>query len=116
MLRSVALLLALVAAPVCAQQRSLDDFFSAFTDEWMRGNPNQAAATRYFSGAEQMAFERQLTPETRAWRQGRVRLAKKGLAELAKFDRSKMTHDQRISADLMKWQLSSLIEGEAYED
>jgi uncharacterized protein (DUF885 family) len=82
----------------------------------MRGNPNQAAATRYFSGAEQTSFERQLTPETRAWRQGRVRLARKGMAALAKFDRSKMTHDERISADLMKWQLSTLIAGEAYED
>jgi uncharacterized protein (DUF885 family) len=116
MLRSVALLLALVAAPVCAQQRSLDDFFREFTDEWMRGNPNQAAATRYFTGAEQTAFERELTPETRAWRQGRVKLAKKGLAELARYDRSKMTHGERISADLMKWQLSSLAEGEAYDD
>ena len=116
MLRSVALLLALVAAPVCAQQRSLNDFFREFTDEWMRGNPNQAAATRYFTGAEQTAFERELTPETRAWRQGRVKLAKKGLAELARYDRSKMTHGERISADLMKWQLSSLAEGEAYDD
>ena len=116
MIRSIVFLLALVATPAWAQQRSLDDFFREFTDEWIRGNPNQAAATRYFTGAEQMAFERQLTPETRAYRQGRVRLAKKGLAELARFDRSKMTHDQRISADLMKWQLSSLVEGEQYED
>ena len=116
MLRSIVFLLAFVAAPVCAQQRSLADFFRDFTDEWMRGNPNQAAATRYFSGAEQTSFERQLTPETRAWRQGRVRLARKGVAALAKFDRSKMTHDERISADLMKWQLSTLIAGEAYED
>ena len=82
----------------------------------MRGDPNRAAATRYFSGAEQAAFERQLTPQTRAWRQGRVALAKKGLAELAKFDRAAMSHDERISADLMQWQLSQLIEGEQYED
>ena len=82
----------------------------------MRGDPNRAAATRYFSGAEQAAFERQLTPQTRAWRQGRVALAKKGLAELGKFDRAAMSHDERISADLMQWQLSQLIEGEQYED
>ena len=82
----------------------------------MRGDPNRAAATRYFSGAEQAAFERQLTPQTRAWRQDRVALAKKGLAELAKFDRGAMSHDERISADLMQWQLSQLIEGEQYAD
>ena len=82
----------------------------------MHGNPNQATATRYFAGAEQDALERQLTPETRAWRQARVALARKGLAELAKFDRARMTHDERVSAELMQWQLSHLIEGEAYGD
>ena len=33
--------------------RTVSDFFRDFTAEWMRANPNQAAATRYFSGAEQ---------------------------------------------------------------
>ena len=82
----------------------------------MRANPNQAAATRYFSGPEQAALERQLTPETRAWRRARVELARKGLAELAHYDRARMTHDERVSADLMQWQLETLVEGEAYED
>jgi uncharacterized protein (DUF885 family) len=82
----------------------------------MRGNPNQAVATRYFSGAEQAALERQLTPQTRAWRQARAALAQKGLAELASFDRARMTHDERVSAELMHWQLERFVEGEAYED
>jgi uncharacterized protein (DUF885 family) len=82
----------------------------------MRGDPNRAAATRYFTGAEQTALERQLTPETRAWRHQRVELARKGLAELEKFDATRMSHDERVSAQLMRWQLSQLIEGEAYED
>ncbi|HET7365064.1 MAG TPA: DUF885 domain-containing protein [Burkholderiales bacterium] len=82
----------------------------------MRGDPNRAAATRYFSGEEQAALERQLTPETRAWRHQRVELARKGLAQLATFDARKMSRDERVSADLMRWQLSQLIEGEAYED
>jgi uncharacterized protein (DUF885 family) len=116
MLRSIAFVLALVAGPAVAADRSLADFFREFTDQWVRGNPNLAAATRYFSGPEQAALERQLTPETRAWRHARVELAKKGLAELAKFDRARMTHDERISAELMQWQLSMLVEGEAYED
>lgn len=82
----------------------------------MRADPNRAAATRYFSGAEQAALERRLTPETRAWRHQRVELARKGLAELAKFDAARMSHDERISADLMRWQLQTLVDGEAYED
>ena len=82
----------------------------------MRGDPDRAAATRYFTGAEQAALERQLTPQTRVWRHQRVELARKGLAELAKFDPAGMSRDERVSADLMRWQLSQLIEGEAYED
>jgi uncharacterized protein (DUF885 family) len=82
----------------------------------MRGDPDRAAATRYFTAAEQAALERQLTPQTRAWRHARVELARKGLAELAKFDPAGMSRDERVSADLMRWQLSQLVEGEAYED
>ena len=48
-----------------APARTVSDFFRDFTAEWIRANPNQAAATRYFSGAEQDRFEQQLTPETR---------------------------------------------------
>jgi uncharacterized protein (DUF885 family) len=82
----------------------------------MRGDPDRAAATRYFTGAEQAALERQLTPQTRLWRHARVELARKGLAELAKFDPAGMSRDERVSADLMRWQLQTLVEGEAYED
>ena len=110
------MLLAFVAAPALAAERTLAEFFREFTDQWMRADPNRAAATRYFSGAEQAALERQLTPETRAWRHQRVELARKGLAELAKFDAARMPHDKRLSAELMRWQLQTLVESEAYED
>ncbi len=106
----------MIAAPAAAAERTLDDFFREFTDQWMRADPNRAAATRYFSGAEQAALERQLTPETRAWRHQRVELARKGLAELAKFEPARMSRDERVSAELMRWQLETLVEGEAYED
>ena len=82
----------------------------------MRADPNRAAATRYFSGDEQAALERELTPETRAWRHQRVELARNGLAELAKFEPARMSRDERVSAQLMRWQLETLVEGEAYED
>src|ERR1700681_4542814 len=98
------------------QPRSVSDFFGDFTAEWIRANPNQAAATRYFSGAEQDRFEEQLTPETPEYRHGRVQLAQKGLAELAAFDRARMTDTERVSAELMQWQLSTLVEGEKYSD
>src|SRR4249920_1641887 len=85
--------------------RTASDFFRDFTAEWMRANPNQAAATRYFTGAEQDRFEEQLAPNTRESRHAVVLLAQKGLTELATFDRVRMTETERVSADLMQWQL-----------
>jgi len=119
-MKKLAILLVIFAiVGVSAQQppqRSVTDFFNEFTAEWIRANPNQAAATRYFSGAEQDAFEQQLSPETPAFRHARVVLAQKGLQELATFDRARMNETERVSADLMQWQLSTLVEGENYSD
>src|SRR5215813_6216473 len=85
--------------------RTAADFFRDFTAEWIRSNPNQAASTRYFSGAEQERYEQQLSPETPEFRHARVVLAQKGLAELAAFDAARMSEPDRVSAELMKWQL-----------
>jgi uncharacterized protein (DUF885 family) len=106
----------LATATVSAQTRNIDQFFDAFTAEWMRGNPNAAVATRYFTGEEQDRLDRQLTPETIAYQRGRIALARKGLAELARFDRSKLTEAQRRSADLMQWQLKIIVDEEPYLD
>ena len=99
-----------------AQQRSIDDFFGDFTAEWVRMNPDQATQTRYFTGPEQDALETQLTPQTREWRERRVALASRGLAELNTFARGSLTELQRVSADLMRWQLDIVVEGQKYED
>src|SRR5580658_2634710 len=112
----VFLILLALPAQQAPQQRSIDDFFRTFTDEWVRGNPNQATSARYFTGEEQDRFERQLTPETRAYRESRIQLARKGLAELAKADRSKMTEAQRLSADIMRWQLETAAAEEPFLD
>lgn len=110
-------LAALVASQhVATQGRSIDDFFGTFTDDWVRMNPNQATAARYFTGPEQDALETQLTPLTREWRHRRVELARRGLADLKKFDRDRLTEQQRLSADVMRWQLDVVVEGEKYED
>src|SRR5271169_1093128 len=84
----------LVVPTLPAQQPNIDDFFRDFTAEWVRGNPNQATGSRYFTGEEQDRLDRQLTPETEAYERSRIQLARKGLAELAKFDRAKMTEIQ----------------------
>ena len=99
-----------------AQQSSIDDFFNRFTARWIRENPNLAVSTRYFTGAEQQRLEQQLNPETLAYKKSRIQLAREGLAELRGFDRTKLRPTQQISADLMQWQLQTVVEGEAFLD
>jgi uncharacterized protein (DUF885 family) len=112
---------AVVAATIAAAAQTgpaaaIDDFFRDFTAEWMRTNPNLAAATRYFTGPEQQALERRLTPLTRDYRQSRVALARKGLEQLKRFERAQMSDDQRVSADLLQWSLETTVEGERFAD
>lgn len=94
----------------------IDTFFARFTDEWVRADPDLAASARYFSGEEQNELERQLTPRTRAYTLERIKRARRGLAELQKFDRSRMNESQRLSAELMQWQLETVSNGEAFLD
>ena len=95
---------------------SIDDFFRDFTAEWMRSEPNLATSLRYFTGEEQDRLERQLTPLTLASARQRLQLARKGLTELRTFDRAGMTETQRVSADVMAWQLEMTIAEEPYWD
>jgi len=105
-----------LASSVAGPQPALGDFFRDFTAEWVRGNPNLATSSRYFTGSEQDRLERQLTPVTAVWRRDRIRLARKGLTELRKFDRSHMTETERVSAELMDWQLDSVVREEPFLD
>ena len=96
--------------------RTIDDFFREFTDEWVRMSPNLATSLRYFTGDEQDVLERQLTSLSPAFSRARIQLARKGLAELRKFDRAAMTETQRISAEVMAWQLEIAAAEEPYLD
>src|SRR5690606_12420937 len=84
--------------------------------EWVRGNPDLATAIRYFSGEEQDRLERQLTPQTQDYSKDRIRLARKGLEELRKFDLAQLSETQRLSAELMQWQLEVISRSEPYLD
>jgi len=106
----------LLAVSLPGQTPNIDDFFRDFTATWVRGNPNLATADRYFTGDEQDRLERQLTPQTIAYRRARIQLAKQGLGQLQKFDRSKFSATQRISADLLQWQLDTAVREEPYLD
>jgi uncharacterized protein (DUF885 family) len=120
-LRRVAPLIVMSLAVVAGgrlqgQQRGIDEFFDTFTAEWMQGNPNAATSTRYFTGDAQDRLERQVTALTPEYRRERVRLARRGLTGLRRFDRARMTAGQRVSAELMEWQLETIVEGEKFDD
>ncbi len=96
---------------------SVSAFFQSFTDEWMRRQPTAATASRYFDDpAVQAEMDRQLTPQTAEYRRETLALAERGRAELAGFDRDAMNATDRVSAELMDWQLRTMIEGEPFED
>lgn len=108
--------LLLFSACVSALDASIDDFFTAFTDEWMRANPSLATGTRYFTGPEQDRLDRQLSSQSIAAERARIELARRGLVTLATFDRATLTPAQRLSADLLRWQLQTSVDHEPYLD
>ena len=114
-LAAVALVFAAIAA-VRAQPQTIADFFDRFTADWIRSNPDQATNARYFTGEEQRNLERQLTPATEAWAKSRRDLARRGLAELSRFDLSRVNKMDRLSAELMRWQLQVVVDGERFAD
>ena len=87
-----------------------------FAEDWVRLEPQLATATQYFSGAEQNALDRQLTPLTEAQRARTLALARAGVQKLDKYLAGPLDEDQRISAGTMRWSLAKKIEGAKFED
>lgn len=108
--------LALVVVPLRAAEIGFDAFVETVAADFMRANPSAATAQQYFTGAEQDAVDRQLTPITKAARAARVERAKRGLEGLKAYDRAQLSSTQRISAAMMEWQLNDLIAVAAVED
>ncbi|MCC6586058.1 MAG: DUF885 domain-containing protein [Bryobacterales bacterium] len=107
-----AFLAALAAIPAfCAP---IDDFFARFSEQWVRRDPMLATATQYFKGAEQQKLDRDLGPFSEQEERETIALARQGLAELRKFDKSKLSTEQAISAQVMEWQLQSIVAGEPF--
>jgi uncharacterized protein (DUF885 family) len=111
------LVLSLAAAPASpAPQRPISVFFEELAKEWVRSDPQRATVMQYFSGAEQDALDRQLTPVTREYRAARIALARRGLEELRTFDRKAITPEERVSYAALEWQLDEVVRSEPYLD
>lgn len=99
-----------------AANADFDRWAEAFATDWVRANPTISTVQQYLSAAEQDALDRQLTPNTRAYRAGRVAAAKAALAALADFDRATLSADQRTSAATIEWSLRGVVESEPFAD
>lgn len=96
--------------------QDFDTWAAAFAADWVRLSPERATFTQYFSGAEQAALDRQLTPQTHEHRAHVRETARKGLAQLAGFDLAALTPDQRTGAITMRWNLELTLADEPFED
>ena len=108
--------LAATATSLLAADPAFEAWAEALAADSIRTSPTAATFTQYFSGAEQDALDRQLTPITKEYRASRVAAAKKALAELAGFDRAKLDAQQRTSAAVIEWSLTGTVNSEPFAD
>jgi uncharacterized protein (DUF885 family) len=103
-------------APPSAARPPLLAFFDSFADEWMRRQPSASTGSRYFEGEAQAALDRQLTPLSEVFQAETVALARRGLSELARYDGAPLSDAERVSVEVMRWQLQTLVDGWAHRD
>jgi uncharacterized protein (DUF885 family) len=103
------------AAPlVAADAPGIDQFFDSFLEKWVMANPEQATSMRLFSGDVQDRLDAKLADISDEAAHARIARAKEGLAELKKFDRAKLTPEQKISAEMMEYQLTDVVAEEPF--
>jgi len=112
-------LLALLATSVSALfavDKNFETWAETFSADWVRSNPTFSTVQQYLPAGEQDSLDRQLTKITREARAARVAKARAGLAELAKFDRTRLDAQQRVSAATIEWSLARTVDGEPFSD
>ncbi|MBI5423946.1 MAG: DUF885 domain-containing protein [Opitutae bacterium] len=116
LLATLALSVSSLCAFALAANADFDRWAESFATDWVRANPTFSTIQQYLPAAEQDTLDRQLTPNTKEYRAGRVAAAKAALAELAKFDRATLSADQRTSAATIEWSLRGIVESEPFAD
>ncbi len=104
------------AAPFAraADASDVDRFFDGFLEQWVRANPETATNMRFFTGEEMDRLDGRLNDIGDEAAHARIARAREGLAGLRRFDRAKMTPEQRLSADLFAYQLSDIVSEEPF--
>lgn len=110
-----------IAKPVmAAPAQQANEAFAAWADQFaadaVRLNPQLATRTQYFSGAEQDALDRELTPLTAAQRAKEATLRRAGVARLRKWVAGPLDATQRVSAAVMLRALENEIANEPFDE
>lgn len=106
----------LLAAPLLAAPDNFDQFLDSFTADWMRAHPESATSARFFPAAEQDLLDAKLSPPSAEEGPAQIARAKTGLAALRKFDPQKLTPVQRLSADILRWTLTDIVDEAPFLD
>ncbi len=105
------------AKPAAATENAAFNMWAdRFAAESVRIDPQLATRTQYFSGAQQDALDRQLTPLTPVQRAKHARHNREGVARLKQWNAGRLSDAQRVSAAVMLWALESEVANEPYED
>ena len=106
----------LLPARLLAADPAFDAWVDRLTIAAMRADPSGATSTQFFTGAEQDAADRQLTPNTKAYRAERVARAQRALEELTRFDHAKLDPQQGVSARIIEWHMQQVVQRAPFED
>ena len=108
-------LLALTAAaPLLAAPSPIDKFFDDFFEAWVRADPEAASSMRIFPAAEQERLDAHLSDASDQALHARIARARDGLATLRRFDRATLTPGQLLSADMLEWLLTDVVDEEPF--
>jgi uncharacterized protein (DUF885 family) len=102
------------AAPMVRAAESIDAFFESFLKSWMKHEPEMSTSMRFFPAAEQDEMDAKLSDVTDEAAHARIGRAHAGLAALRRFDRAALTPEQRLSADMLEWQLDDIVREEPF--
>lgn len=103
-------------ASAFAANPAFDRFLDTFAADWVRADPQGATAVQFFTGAEQDALDRQLTPITPAYRTSRIETARRVRQQLADFDPKTLDAAQRVSLAMLSWQLDAIVADAPFDD
>src|SRR6478752_6942311 len=87
--------------PLNAQPADLDHFFQDLLERWVRQEPETATIMRLFTGEEQNRLDAQLSDISDAAVHARIARAREVLGQIERFDASRFSPVQRISADVL---------------